>query len=384
MAIPKSDLVETKEILQESVWIEIHLGHLEKNLENLHRLVGPKVKILAVVKSNAYGHGLREISRFLAPQVDFLGVANLREAQVIRESVPATPILIFGALFAEEAAKCLIYDLSVTLSSLEQAESLNRQASMFGKALKVHVKVDSGMGRMGLVFEEALETIPKIAEMSHLSIEGLMTHFPVADEPSNPFTEEQIQKFSSLIERLERGGIRIPLKHAANSAGLLGFKNAHFNMVRPGISLYGIYPAKEAQRKIPLAPVLSLKARVHLVKKLPKGHSVSYGRHFRLVEEGYIAVLPVGYGLGYPFALSGKSRVLIRGKTYPVSGNVCMDHTVIFIGKEKEVEVGDEAVLIGAQGEDLISVEELAEKSSTLTYEILTQLSPMIERRYEK
>ena len=368
--------------IQNHVWIEVNLSALTHNLDVIRREVGPKVNVMGIVKSNAYGHGISEVARYLCDRVDFLGVADLNEAAHLRNIGIQSPLLIFGYIFPQDLEECLEKNVSVTISSLEQAKALSQRAEHLGKLLKVHVKVDTGMGRMGILADEAKEMILTISQLPNLVLEGLMTHFSVADSPENPFTVEQIEKFDNIVNYLERKGIYILYIHAANSAGIFGFKKSHFNMVRPGISVYGIHPTCRDKKKNPLIPVLSLKTKVHLIKKLPKGHSVSYGRNFRMPEDGYIAVLSIGYGHGYAFALSEKSRVLIGGKSYPVCGNVCMDYTLVHLGQRHEIKTGDEVVLIGSQGNESISAEELAQLSGTIPYEVLTRLAQDIERWY--
>ncbi|MBI4970255.1 MAG: alanine racemase [Candidatus Omnitrophica bacterium] len=366
-----------KEAIHGNVWIEISLANLRHNVNVIRDEVGPGVSTMGVVKSNAYGHGIREVASFLEDKVEIFGVADLEEALQIREAGLKNPILIFGFIFPEEVSECLEKNISVSVSSLEQAEALSREAARFEKTLKIHVKVDTGMGRMGIPADEAVESILAISKLPNLVIEGLMTHFAVADQMSNPFTKEQINGYRKILNALELSGLKIPFKHLANTSGIFNFKESHFNLVRPGISLYGVGDKR-------LKSVMSLKAKVHLVKKLPKGHSVSYGQNFRLPKEGFIAVLPIGYGHGYPYSLTGKSgaRVLIGGKSYPIAGNICMDYTLIYLGEKTDVRAGDEAVLIGSQGNESISTGELGALTSTIPYEIMTRQSHDIERWY--
>jgi len=375
-------LTETQNQVMDSLWIDVNLKALMSNLAQIRYLIGKDVKITSVVKANGYGHGISEISECLAPFVDYLGVANAKEAQRIREFVKEAPILIFGGIQPEEVAVCLEQNFSVVLSSLDHAKKLQEYAEIYSKPLKVHVKVDTGMGRMGFVLEEALNAIKILVDNPSFDVEGLMTHFPVAEEVNHPKTNEQIKEFQLLIKELKNQGIDIPLQHAANSSGLINFPDSHFNMVRPGLSLYGVSSNVNSNKVVSLEPVLNLKTRVHLIKHLKKGQSVSYGCHFVLPKDGYVAVLPVGYGHGYPYALSQKGRVLIQGKSFPVCGNVCMDYTLLYLGSDDSIKEGDEVVLIGQQGEEVITCNELAEKANTIPYEILTRLSSAIPRYY--
>lgn len=361
-----------KEAVRDNVWIDVNLSNLRHNLDIIRREVGPDVDVMGVVKSNAYGHGIREVAAFLSDKVEFFGVASLKEALQVRDAGLKNPTLIFGYVFPEEVNECTGKNISVSISSFEQADGLSKAAN---KPLKIHIKLDTGMGRMGIPAAEAVEVVTKIAALPNLVIEGLMTHFAVADKSTDPFTVEQIQSYKKILYALESKKLKFTFKHLANTAGVFNFRESHFNLVRPGISLYGVGDKR-------LKPVMSLKAKVHLIKKLPKGHSVSYGRNFVLPKEGYVAVLPIGYGHGYPYSLTGKSgaRVLINGKSYPISGNVCMDYTLIFLGEKTDVQTGDEAVLIGEQGSESITASELASLTGTIPYEIMTRVSHEIER----
>ncbi len=372
-----SNLLDLKQEIKDNVWIEVNLPHLLTNLSHIRHKVGSKTRILSVVKANGYGHGVQSVAKCLSSFVDCFGVAQVQEADSIREAGVDVPVLIFGIIREEDVERCIENDYAVVVSSLEHAKKLHAYADVYQKPLKVHVKVDTGMGRMGVVCEDALSLVLEIKDLPFLLLEGLMTHCPVADDSNDPLNKVQINLFQSFIKQVEDNRIQVPFYHMANSDSLFNSEESHFNMVRPGLSLYGISKFTDE-----IIPVLELKTQVHLKKKLPKGHTVSYGCHFTMPDEGFVGVLPIGYGQGYPYALSNKSRVLIRGVYYPVVGNVCMDQIIIYLGNKTDVQENDEVVLIGTQGKNKITVSELAEKANTIPYEILTGLSEKIPRFY--
>ncbi len=380
----KSGEFLVSEKIQDNVWIEINLSNLLHNFELIRETVGAKTGIMGVVKSNAYGHGLVEISKFLSDRVDMLGVASLKEALALRQAGIKTPIFIFGYIFPHEVEECVEKNLSISISSLDQARALHHRFAGVNKMLRIHVKIDTGMGRMGLLARDAKNDILEISQLSGFLVEGLMTHFAVSDNPDDPFTNEQIKLFGEVLEHCEQHGMYFLYKHAANSAAIFSNSRSHFNLVRPGISLYGVDPFKQESKSPALKPVMSLKAKVHLVKKLPAGHTVSYGRNFTVPKDGYVAILPAGYGHGIPYNLTGKSkaRVLIGGKPYPICGNICMDYTMAYLGENHGIRPGDEAVFVGAQGKESITAKEITSLYNSIPYEMLTRLSGDIERWY--
>lgn len=364
------------------IWIEVDLDRILTNLEQLREKVRPFTRFMAVVKSNAYGHGLVPVSHALEGKVDFLGVGSLKEASLLREQGMTTPLFLFGRLFPEEIPLALQMRVILTVSSYEEAKAVSEASLNFSRKTSVHVKVDTGMGRLGIPYGRALGEIEKMVSLPGLGLQGIYTHFPTAEKYPDPLGEKQLRDFEELIQNLRRRRISFPLRHAANSAGALRLKSSRLNLVRPGIALYGIYPAPSFEGEVELKPVLSLKTRIAFLKRLSAGDSVGYGREFVAASPTTIAVLPVGYAHGYPFQLSGKGEVLYQGKRFPVAGRVCMDSMMVNLGNTTEARLGEEVVLLGGDGGERISAEELARLAKTIPYEIVTRLDPGIPRFY--
>ncbi len=360
-------------------WAEIGLSNLEFNFRRVKKIVGPKTRIMAVVKSDAYGHGLLPIAKRLAKLgADYLGVASIDEAAILRKNKITLPILILGNILSRDAGAVVEYNLTQTISDYGLASKLNQKAKNTGKIIGVHIKVDTGMGRLGILYKDAIKFVEEVSRLRHLRAEGLFTHFPCADcDPE--FTHYQIDIFNQLIGDLKRMGIRIPLFHAANSAGIIGYPESRFNLVRPGLMLYGIKPSQGLDIK--LKPALSLKSRIIYLKRMPSGQGISYGRSYITRKETTVAVLPIGYGDGYPRNLSNRADVLIKGKRFRISGAVCMDQIMVDVG-DLGVKIGDEAVLIGCQGNSRISAEELAYICGTIPYEIVCGIGNRVARLY--
>jgi alanine racemase len=360
-------------------WAEVDLGNLAHNFRLLKKISSPKVKIMVTVKADAYGHGLIPVANKLAAcQVDYLGVASIDEGIKLRQAQVFKPILVMGHVLKNDIDPLFEYDLAQTVSTQDLAEALNRKARSFGKPIKVHIKVDTGMGRLGILHHEAMNLVQKVSGMKGLVLEGIFTHFALADMDED-FTRYQIDAFNALIFKLHKKGLRIPLVHAANSMGVIGYKHSHFNMIRPGLAIYGLHP-KEGLN-IDLKPVLSLKTKVIHAKKVPQSYGISYGHEYITKKPTRIIILPIGYGDGYPRNLSNQGPVLIKGKVFRISGRVCMDQMMCDVGGEP-VRVGDEAVLIGSQGKHRITAEELAALSQTIPYEIVCGLGSRIPRIY--
>ena len=369
--------------VKSSVWIEVYLDRILRNLERLRQKTRPYTRVMAVVKANAYGHGLVPVAQALQGKVDFLGIGSLKEASLLREQGITAPLFLFGRLFPGERAIALQMGLTLTVSSLEEAKAISEAAAKGTKKRKVpiHIKVDTGMGRLGMPIHRAFHEIEKIAAFGHLQLEGIYTHFPTAERYPDPFTTKQLSDFEALIQDLRRIGITFAYRHAANSAGTLRFKSTALNLVRPGLALYGIYPHSSLSGEIDLEPALSLKTRIAFLKKLSAGDSVGYGREFIAAEPTAIAVLPVGYAHGYPFHVSGKGEVLHYGRRYKVAGRVCMDSMMINI-KTAPAHVGEEIVLLGSAGEERITAEEFASWAGSIPYEVVTRLDSGIPRIY--
>ncbi len=374
-------------------WAEINLSNLAHNFQQIKKLVSPGVKVMACVKADAYGHGLIKVARKLAfCKVDFFGVASVDEGISLRQAGLKQPILIMGLLLKKYIHPVFEYHLTPAVCDEDLAFALNRKARLLGVPINAHIKVDTGMGRIGVLYKDSEEFIKRIHKLKFINIEGVFTHFPFAGQDRG-FTLRQINLFDSLIRRLKSQGINIPLRHTANSMGIIGYKNSHFNMIRPGLALYGLYPAKydvgTAQCAVPtfmtkinLKPVLSLKTRIIFVKKVPVGFGVSYGHTYVTKKKTIIVTLPIGYGDGYPRNLSNQAPVLIKGRHFKVCGNICMDQIMVDVGN-LPVKAGDEVVLIGSQGKSRISVEELAGLAGTISYEIVCGLGSRVPRLYQ-
>jgi len=366
---------------------EIDLAALADNLRVIKRKSGKAGKVLAVVKADAYGHGAVEVSRKLENLgVDFLGVAFLEEAVELRRAAINTPIVILGGLIEGQEKAAIKYDLVPVIFSVSTAINLNREAAAQGVRCKVHVKIDTGMGRVGIRPEDVGSFFGYLKEMSALKVEGIATHLSSADDPGDGdrslYTSLQIDRFKEAISDAEKAGFDIPLRHAANSAAILNFQESLFNMVRPGIMLYGARPSPSMKGIDDLKPVLTLKTRVMMVKEIDRGDRVSYGGTYKAPSKRKIAILPIGYADGFRRDLSGIGEVLVHGAKAPVIGNICMDMTIIDVTDIDGVQTGDDVVLIGNDKGTVISVDEVAGKLGTIPYEILCGISPRVPRTY--
>ncbi len=368
--------------LHRPTWVEVDLGALRHNYRVLKRRLAPGTKVMVAVKANAYGHGVVEVSRALVEAgVDYLGVACVDEGIVLRRGGVHAPILNLGAFFPQEVAPMLRYDIAATVTDIDRARLLDAAARRTRRKARVHIKVDTGMGRLGFWHEEADALIVRLCGLKNLCVEGLYTHFPSADS-DEAFTRSQIAVFCALIDKLAIHGVAIPLKHTANSMAVVGFKAAHFNLVRPGLAVYGLHPTDELVGRLDIRPVLSFKTRVAHVKRVAKGRSVSYGRTYVASRDTVIAALPVGYGDGYNRLLSNRGAVLLRGVRCPIVGVVCMDQTMVDVSCLPGVRPGEEVVLIGRQKKAFIRAEEIARLCRTIPYEVICWISPRVPRLY--
>ena len=360
-------------------WAEINLNNLQHNFAQIKKILPASVKVMVCVKADAYGHGLIPVARKLESiNADYLSVASIDEGIILRKAGITLPILVLGMILKNDIKPLLKYNLAQTVCTLELAVALDSAAKEENKKINIHIKIDTGMGRLGVLHQEAFDFIKKAHKLKSLNIEGVFTHLSLADI-NRDFTLLQISMFNKLISRLKRQGIRIPFIHTANSLGVVGYKESHFNMVRPGLIVYGLYP--DENLKIKLKPVLSLKTKVVYFKRVPEGYGISYGYTYVTKKETTIVNLPLGYGDGYPRNLSNLAPILIRGKKFKIAGRVCMDQIMADIGN-LSVRIGDEAVLIGSQGRNKITAEELAQLSATIPYEIVCGFGSRIPRVY--
>ena len=355
-----------------STWLEIDLDAIAKNTRNIKKLIGQNKELMAVVKGNAYGHDVLEIVPiFLNNGATRLAVARLEEGIFLRKAGIDVPILVLGATLKEEAETALMHDITTSACNISFIKKMNELSLKLKKKAKIHLKIDTGMGRLGVKSEKAVDFIKKVLAFDHIIIEGIFTHFSVADEKDKKYTEEQFRKFSEILKILEKEKIKIPLKHVSNSATLLDLKHMWLDMVRPGIALYGLYPSKEVKKVIKLIPAQRFKTRIVFLKELPAEKSISYGRTYTTYKKNtIIASLPIGYADGYSRLLSNKGEVLVRGRRMPIIGRICMDQCMIDVTDLPLVKIGDEVVLWGKQGNERITVEEIADKLNTINYEI--------------
>jgi len=359
-------------------WAEIDLDALRHNLAAVRAHVGEGVQIMAVLKANAYGHGAGPVARALAGRVEMFGVANVSEALEVREHLAEAPVFILGPALAEERAEIVAHRFIPAISTIQEARAY---AALGGaEPLDVHLKIDTGMGRIGIWESDALDTAREILTLRGLRVTGLASHLPVADE-DDTFTRAQLTHFHELAAHLRALGLQRPLVHVENSAGIIGFPALAGDMVRAGLMLYGSAPRPEFQPR--LRAVMTWKTRVTLLRTAPAGHGISYGRTFRTARPTRIATLAVGYADGYQRHLSGRgAHVLIRGQRCPVLGRVTMDQIVADVTALPAVETGDEAVLIGPQGTEEIPAAELAQTAGTIAWEIFTGIGHRVERIY--
>jgi alanine racemase len=355
-------------------WAEIDLSHLRWNLEVARQSSGGA--LMAVVKADAYGHGLAELGRVLeGEKVEFLGVANVGEARRLREAGVRTAIYLLGATLPGEREEIVGLHCTPCVSSLEEARDFAACAARAGKRLAVHLAVDTGMGRGGFVPADLGTCLGALDSLDSLVIEGLGSHLPAADE-DEAFTREQFQRFRGIAAQLG-GSARFRWIHLSNSAGLLGYPAGGCNLARPGLMLYGVSPLAAFQHK--LRPVMTLKSRVTLVRLLPAGHGISYGREFLTQRPTRVATVGIGYGDGYPRAVSGQgAEVFIRGRRYPVLGRVTMDQIMVDVTADESITEGDEVEVFGAK----VPVAEVAEKAGTIVWEVFTGIAPRVRRCY--
>ena len=372
-------------IAQLTTYIVIDLDAIAHNVRALKAHVGSEVDLFAVVKANAYGHGAVPVARTaLESGATRLAVARVLEGVELRKAGLDAPILLLGYAVPGEAATIVRYDLTPALGSIEAAQALSQQASAQGKTIAIHIKVDSGMGRYGLLPEDVLVFVEHLAHLPNLEMEGIFTHFAVADLADKGYTLQQLATFEQVTNTINESGYPVRLRHAANSAATLDLPQTHLDAVRSGIALYGLRPSDEVEPAIPLKPALTLKSHVGRVRTLPTGSSISYGRTFITSQPTPVALVPVGYGDGYHRLLSNRGQVLICGKRAPIVGRVCMDQFVVDITDIGGVVQDDEIVLIGRQGDDHISAEEVAHWAETINYEVTTSLLSRVPRVYVK
>ena len=368
------------------VWKEIKLDAVKDNVKNIRGLLKDGVRLLAVIKADAYGHGAVEVAQSLLFDggADYFGVATYGEAEQLRRAGINTPVLILGAVFDDEYAELVKDDITLTVFDFDTTKKLSDTAKKLGKTAKIHIKIDTGMARIGfLPSEDAVEEIIKISKLDGIEIEGMFSHFAKADEADKMPTRVQFEKFMFIKNELLKRGIKIPICHICNSAGIIDFPEYHLDMVRSGIITYGCYPSDFVNKDaLKLESAMSFKSRVVHIKTVEKGTSVSYGGTFTAKEKMKIATVSAGYADGYSRLLSNKADVIINGVRCRVLGRVCMDQLMIDATHLKNINLGDEVILFGKSGNNKVTVEETAEIMGTINYEVMCGLSRRVPGVY--
>ncbi|HEY65189.1 MAG TPA: alanine racemase [Caldilineae bacterium] len=368
-------------MLSRPTWLEIDVNAVSDNVRLVQEIVGPHVQIMAVVKANAYGHGLQQIAHAaVAGGATMLGVACLSETYLLREGGIDVPMLVLGYTPAWQADEVVRHGVRVTLFDFQTATALSQAACSLGQPAYVHIKVDTGMGRLGVLPDEAPDFVEMVARLPGIEVEGVFTHFSVADEADKGYTYWQLERFRGVLEAVQARGIHVPLVHAANSAALLTVPESRFNMVRLGIAMYGLPPSGETPLPSGFRRALTWKTLVAQVKTLPPGSFVSYGNTYRTRGAERIAVIPVGYADGFRRAPTHWGNVLVHGQRAPIVGRVCMDQTMINVTHIPDVRQDDEVVLIGRQGDDEITPDEVAVHLGTISYEVISEILARVPR----
>ncbi|MDQ4148959.1 MAG: alanine racemase [Actinomycetota bacterium] len=362
------------------IWAEVDLGCIRRNAQRIKGMLQPGTRLLAVVKANAYGHGEVEAARAaIEGGADWLGVARVQEGLALRRTGIDRPILLLAEPPPGALSAAVAFDLTPTVYTERSVRELADLAAMQATRIKVHVKVDTGMHRYGVACEHAEEFLGLIGARGSVDVEGIWTHFAVAEDVTNPFTIKQCSRFMELLASMApRDGL---IRHICNSAGTITLPSAHLDMVRAGIAIYGIYPAPRLAPLVDLEPAMSVKSRVGLVKRLAAGEAISYGQRYTLSRDAYVATIPCGYADGLRRSLSNNGDVLIRGRRYGISGTITMDHFLVDVGDDS-VEVGDEVVILGSQGGEWITAQEIADRIDTIPYEVVCGISARVPRYY--
>jgi len=364
-------------------WVEVNLENIGRNLELVRSITGGS-KVIAVVKANAYGHGLIPVARYLQGKADMLAVARLEEAIRLREAGIRAPILNLFPVLPDEVEPVVDYNITQTVGDLNLALSLARCAKDRGKKVKVHLEIDTGMMRTGVWYSDAIDMASRLTEIQNVEMEGVYTHFSSADDPDPEFTLIQLNRFQEVLKGLKERGMCPPIVHAANSAAIMALpRRTSFTAVRPGLILYGVPPSSHLEDKLDLKPALTWKTRVIDLKRIEAYQPVGYGRAYKTLRSSLIATLRVGYGDGYKWHLSNCGKVLIRSKEAPIIGRICMDTMMCDVTDIPGVKIGDEAILIGKDNSKEISPNYLAKLAGTIPYDILSGIGERIKRIYE-
>ena len=370
------------------VYAEIDMDAIAENFRVMHERISPKTKMVAVIKTDGYGHGAVPIARMIQPEDYFWGfaVATMTEAMILRKNQITKPILILGYTFEEDYEDLIRYEIRPVVFKLDMAKELSQAAVQLKKTLSIHIGLDTGMSRIGFSdTEESIKTIREIASLPGIRIEGMFTHFAKADELDKAPANRQFERYMHFAHRLEEAGITIPLKHVSNSAALMELADMNLNLVRAGISIYGIYPSAEVSRdSMKLTPAMSIHSRIVYIKEIETGTEISYGGTFTAPHPMRIATIPVGYGDGYPRMLSNKGYVLIHGKRAKILGRICMDQFMVDVTDIPQAKELDEVILVGRQGDEEITVDELGDLCGRFSYEFICDIGKRLPRIYTR
>ncbi|MDW7679670.1 MAG: alanine racemase [bacterium] len=362
---------------------EIDISAIVYNLKQIKKRVSP-ARVMAVVKADGYGHGVIPVARAaISAGVDCLGVALVEEATELRAAGIDHPVLVFGGAFENQLELFVDYDLELTVYTESIAQTCSRIAQSRNRILDVHVKVDTGMGRVGVPFEAAPSFVEWLSQLKNIRLKGIYTHFATSDEKDKKYASLQLNRFNKVLASVRLKGIEIPIKHAANSGAILDLPQAYLDMVRPGVMMYGYYPSPETSQSIAIKPAMTFKSKVCFIKNVAQNTSISYGRKYITPSSTRIATIPVGYADGYNRLLTNQGIVTIRGKKFPIVGRVCMDLIMADLGDDQTIEINDEVILFGPQSRNAFTVEEICQKIGTIPYEVTCWISKRVPRVYK-
>jgi alanine racemase len=362
-------------------WTEINLGNLRRNLQLIRRDVPKNVRLLAIVKDQAYGHGALDVVRIaLEEGATYFGLSNLEEAMSLRDAGITAPLLLLGERQEAELPWCVAHNLTICVNDLHTVRTLAKLAADAGKRAPVHAKINTGMSRYGVRWDEALPFIEQVVAEKSLLLEGVMTHFAQSDEADKTFANVQFSRFSEVLRGLEQRKIKVPLRHCCNSGGVLDLPQAHLDMVRPGILIYGVFPSEVCRRIPGIEPVMSVKAKIAAIQTLKPGEMVGYGMHYTAKALRRIAILPIGYGDGFP-RVRNEGCALIHGQRAPLVGGIAMDALMVDITDIPQAKMWDEAVIMGKQGHDEITARDIAKLKKSVTYDVLINWQLRLQRK---
>lgn len=374
--------------MEKRTWAEVDLDAIAHNMREIRKITNPNAQIMAVVKADAYGHGFMETAKTLLENgADRLAVAVLQEGKQLRSRGVDVPILILGASSADDAEDLINFDITPNVFDYDFAKALSYEAEKKEKVTKIHIKLDTGMSRIGFVVgdddnSEVIDEIIKVSKLPYIEIEGIFSHFSTSDEYDRSYTQLQFKRFMSIVKGLEDRGLHIPIKHICNSAGIMMYPEMHLDMVRPGVILYGMYPSDEVDKsKLDLRPAMTLKSRITLVKSVGKGRGVSYGKEYITDDITKIATVPIGYADGYLRKIAKNGVMLVNGVKAPIIGRICMDQCMIDVTNVHNINSGDEAIIFGSEG---ITIDDVAKWLDTINYEVACVIGKRIPRIYTK